>query len=68
MNEITLILDRRNRYLWIAIEGNRISVGWDVDGVEKTEGGIFHNNFYRVLRNHKQVGIIWDVKEVQEEW
>lgn len=64
MNEIVLILDRKVSALWIKMEGVKISVGWTVDGLKKEE----HENYYRVFRKGKPIGIVWDVKEVKEEW
>lgn len=64
MYEITLLLNRRARHLWIVIDGNKTSVEWDIDGVVNAG----NCEYYRVMRKGIQVGIVWDVKEVREEW
>ena len=64
MMKTTVILDRRNKNLWVAINDDRVTVVWGIDGVTK-EGD---QGYYRMMRKGRQVGIVWDVDEVREEW
>ena len=63
---LTLILDRDQGDLWLDFEGFHKFVLWDVTGLKKDENSFFAN--VKILRNGKQIGGAWDVKEIKERW
>ena len=67
MNEtITLILDRDQGDLWVDFGGVLKFVLWNVTGIKKDENE--YPPHVKILRNGKQIGGAWDVKEIKERW
>jgi hypothetical protein len=64
MFKLGLLMDRRARHLWVVINDLRTTVTWDVDGVKKVDG----QGYYRIMRRGRQIGIVWGVEEVTEQW
>jgi hypothetical protein len=65
MVDITLILNRKRKVLWIDSGDTHVVAIDNITGVQRIEGE------YRpvsILRNGIDIGSIWEVKEIKELW
>lgn len=60
---ITLILDHPMNELWLDRDGALIGCIWNVTGLKKASF-----NRVRILQNGTQIGSLWDVEEIKEQW
>lgn len=65
MEKLTLILDRDTNDLWIDYKTHMVSI-WNVTGLKWNSKAYYRQ--VKIFRNGKQIGIVWDVKEIKERW
>ena len=65
MKKLTLIPDRDINHLYIDGETPMVSI-WDVTGLKWNSKAYYRP--VKILRNGKQIGVVWDVKEIKERW
>ena len=66
MGDITIVLNRRLRKLWLIHDDTYIGCIWGVTGLEKA--GESPGERVRILRDGKQIGNLWEIKKIKETW
>ena len=66
MEDITLVLNHRQRNLWLMQDDTYIGCIWGVTRLEKA--GESPVERVRILRDGKQIGNLWEIKKIKETW